>query len=88
MRLQKLQSYKLSSNPDKQRVFACNLSVTFVTFATFLKFVTGRLRLNTLKIKELNKCNFVTSFFISSEVIFYKFFLVDFELFADFLAGI
>jgi hypothetical protein len=41
-----------------------------------------------LKIKELNKCNFVTSFFISSEIIFYKFFLVDFELFADFLAGI
>lgn len=88
MRLQKLQSYKLPSNPDKQRLFACNFSVTFVTFATFLKIVTQRLCLNLLKIIELNKCNFVTFFFIYSEIIFYKFFLVDFEFFADFLAGI
>lgn len=88
MRLQKLQSYKLPLNLDKQRVFACNSSVTFVTFATFIKFVTEKLYPNLLKIKELNKCNLVTFFFISSEIIFYKFFLVDFELFADFLAGI
>lgn len=75
MRLQKLQSYKLSSNPDKQRVFACNLSVTFVTFATFLKFVTGRLRLNMLKIKELNKCNFVTFFLFPQKSSSISFFL-------------
>lgn len=75
MRLQKLQSYKLPLNPDKQRFFACNSSVTFVTFATFLKFVTEKLYPNLLKIKELNKCNLVTFFFFPQRSSSISFFL-------------
>jgi len=75
MRLQKLQSYKLPLNLDKQRVFACNSSVTFVTFATFLKFVTEKLYPNLLKIKELNKCNLVTFFLFPQRSSSISFFL-------------
>lgn len=75
MRLQKLQSYKLPLNLDKQRVFACNSSVIFVTFATFLKFVTEKLYPNLLKIKELNKCNHVTFFLFPQRSSSISFFL-------------
>ena len=73
MRLQKLQSYKQPSNPDKQRVFACNFCVTFVTFETILNFVTAIVTSNSLIISVCNFVTVVTDFFISSEIIFVEF---------------
>ncbi len=83
MRLQKLQSYKLPLNPDKQSFFACNSSVTFVTFETFSKCVTAKVTRNSLIINERNFVTFVPVFFISSEIIFAELFLGDFDDFSD-----
>lgn len=83
MRLQKLQSYKLLSNPDIQRGFACNFYVTFVTFETFSKCVTAKVTRNTLIISKCNIVTFVTVFF-PSEIIFIEFFPKDFNYFPYF----
>ena len=74
MRLQKLQGYKLPLTTDKQMLFACNFSVTFVTFETFLKFVTAKVTRNSLII---SKCNFViiVTVFFSQKSFSQSFFL-------------
>lgn len=83
MRLQKLQSYKLPSNTDKQRVLACNFSVTFVTIVTILIIVTEEVTSNCLIISACNFITIVTVFSILLEIIFSEFFPVDFNDFAD-----
>ena len=79
------QRHKLPSTHDNKGNFACDFSVTFVTFVTFSICVTAKVTHNSLIISKCDVVTFVPVFSISSEIIFTELFLRDFDDFACFL---